>query len=149
MVALKLLTDGSDSVLFKKLVDTGLSSSISVSQEPSKDTNIATIFITLTNKTNHAKMEALVRKIIDEIDDVLIKKQLKTIIARTISEEIFNRDSSLDIAAEFTEYVSAANWPAYFETEERLQSITAKQVKERLTELFFDSNLTIGIYKSI
>ncbi len=149
MIALKLLVDGSDSVLFKKLVDTGLSSGISVSQEPTKDTNIATIYITLTNKINHAKMEVLVRKIVDEIDDNLIKKQLKTIITRTVSDEIFNRDSSLDIAAEFTEYVSAGNWPAYFETEQMLQSITVKQVKERLKELFSDSNLTIGIYKSI
>ena len=148
MIALKILVEGEDSVLQNKLVDTGLASVVSFNQQPTKDMDLATIFITLTKKSNHQKMEELVRKIISEIDDNLIKKKLRTIIAKTVSTEVFNRDSSLDIASELTEYISAGNWAAYFETEALLKSITVKQIRERLNDLFVDSALTIGAYKS-
>jgi zinc protease len=149
MAALRILAEGSDSVLHKELVDTGLASSVSCSQNPVKDTDLATINITLTAKTNHAKMEVLVRKIVEDVEESLIKKQLKNIVTKTISDEIFNRDSSLDIAAELTEYVSAGDWTAYFATEKLLRSLTAKQVKARLNNLFKETSLTIGNYKSI
>lgn len=149
MAALKILADGSDSALYKKLVDTGLASSVSFSQNPTKDTDLATLSITLTPKTTHAKMEILVRKIVDEVDEAYLKKHLKNIVTKTITDEIFSRDSSLNIAAELTEYVSAGNWSNYFETEKLLRSLTAKQIKNRLKELFKDNNLTIGNYKSI
>ena len=147
--AIKLLTDGADSLLQTKLVDTGLASTISVSQEPTKDTNIATIFITLTKKSTHASMEAQVRKIVADITEEYIKKHLPTIKTRTISDELFSRDSSLDIAAELTEYVAAGDWSDYFKTEEKLRALSVKQIKQRLNELFLDTSLTIGSYKSI
>jgi zinc protease len=149
MIVLKLLVDGPDSILQKKLIDTGLAAAISVSQEPTKDDNIATIFITLTKKTTAEKMEALVRKLVNELSIDFIQKHLKTIITKTISEEIFNRDSSLDIAAELTEYVAAGDWSQYFETEKILRGINTKQVQARTKALFTDNALTIGSYKSI
>ncbi len=149
MATLKLLTDGSDSLLQTKLVDTGLASAVTVSQEPTKDTNIATMFVTLTKKSTHQSMETLVRKIIGEVSDEYIKKHLPTIKTRTISDELFSRDSSLDIAAELTEYVAAGDWSDYFKTEEKLKALTVKQIKSQLQELFKDTALTIGHYKSI
>ncbi len=149
MIVLKLLVDGPDSILQKKLIDTGLAATISVSQEPTKDENIATIFITLTKKTTAEKMESLVRKLVAELTMDFIQKHLKTIVTKTVSEEIFNRDSSLDIAAELTEYVAAGDWSQYFETEKILRSITGKQVKQRSQALIAPNALTIGNYKSI
>ena len=149
MSVLKLLTDGPDSLLQTKLVDTGLASAVTTSQEPTKDTNIATIFVTLTKKSTHASMETLVRKILSEISDEYLKKHLPTIKTRTISDELFSRDSSLDIAAELTEYVAAGDWSDYFKTEDKLKALTVKQIKSRLAELSKDSALTIGNYKSI
>ena len=149
MVALKLLTDGQDSLLQTKLVDTGLATSISVSQEPTKDTNLATIFITLTKQSTPESMEKLVRKIVSEITDEYLKKHLPTIKTRTISDELFSRDSSLDIAAELTEFVAAGDWTMYYQTEEKLKNLKVANVKARLHELFLDTALTIGSYKSI
>lgn len=149
MVAINILASSSDSILNKKIVDTGLASNISAIVAPAKNTNLGTIFVTLTKKTTHQKMESLVLKLINDLPEADIKKRLKSVITKAITEEIFMRDSSLDIAAELTEYVSSGNWPAYIETRNILKSITAKQVKLRIIELFKDSNLTIGNYKSI
>lgn len=149
MIALKLLTDGSTSLLQKKLVDTGLASNIEVSQEPTKDTNIATIYITLTSKTTHGKMEDLALKIIREVDSKYIAKELPGYITKTLAEEAFGRDSSLQIAAELTEFTAAGNWEAYFKTNDILKAIKVSDIKSRLEALFTEDQLTIGTYKSV
>jgi zinc protease len=148
MIALKLISDNADSVLQKKLVDTGLASKVSANIAPLKDASLGTIFITLTEKSDHQKMEKLALKLIREVDFEYIKNNLKTIITKTVSDEIFSRDSSLDIAAELTEYVSAGDWTAYFETEKILKGITAKDIKSRIEMLFEENSLTIGNYIS-
>jgi zinc protease len=148
MIALKLISDNADSVLQKKLVDTGLASKVSANIAPLKDASLGTIFITLTEKSDHQKMEKMALKLIKEVDFEYIKNNLKTIITKTVSDEIFSRDSSLDIAAELTEYVSAGDWTAYFETEKILKSITAKDIKSRIEKLFDENSLTIGNYIS-
>lgn len=148
-IILKLLTEGSESILQKKFVDTGLAASIENSYSFSKDMDLATIFITLTNKINHEKAELLAKKLISELDEASIKKRLQPIITQMITDEIFSRDSSLNIAAELTEYVAAGNWETYYETEDILKKISVKDIKARLALLFANENLTIGNYKSI
>ncbi len=149
MMCFKLLTDGPTSLLHKKLVDTGLASNIEVSQEPTKDTNIATLFITLTDKTTHEKMEDLLLKIIREVDQKYITKELPGYLAQTLATEAFNRDSSLQIAAELTEFVAAGNWEEYFRVNESLKKISVSDIQKRLESLFTQNQLTIGSYKSI
>ena len=148
MMVFKLLTDGPTSLLHKKLVDTGLASSIEVSQEPTKDTNIATLYITLTSKTTHQKMEDLVLKIIREVDQKFIAKELPGYLTQTLATEAFSRDSSLQIAAELTEFVATGNWENYLKVNESLKAITVSDIKQRLESLFTQNQLTIGTYKS-
>jgi zinc protease len=147
-LALELLAQGEDSILHKKLVDTGLATSVSVSQEPTKDTNVAIISVVLTKKTTHEKMETLFKKIISEVDESYIKKVLPTLVTKNLTDEVFNRDSSLSIASELTEFVAAGDWSAFFNTENSLKKINSKQVLKKITELFTENNLTIGYYKS-
>ena len=148
MLTLKLLAGGADSLLQKALVDTGLASSVSYAQEPTKDSNLATLFINLSGKISHEEMEKKVFEIIREIKEDWLKKQLKTVITRAINSELFSRDSSLDIVAELTEYVASGDWSAYFATEKTLREITVKKIKKHLEHMWAENNLTIGIYKS-
>ena len=147
-VIFNLLTDGPNSILHKLLVDTGLASSVTYSQEPTRDDNVGILFVTLTKKINHAKMEEKIMKIVEGLDDSYIKKQLKTVLTKAISGEVFNRDSSLDVAAELTEYVASGDWSDYFNTEKTLRSITVKDIKSRLKTIFAENNTIIGTYKS-
>lgn len=148
MIALKMVAENADSVLQKKLVDTGLASNVVASVAPLKDIGLGTIFITLTNKTTHQKIETLALKLLREVNDEYIKKHLKTVITKSVSDEIFSRDSSLDIVRELTEYVSAGDWAGYYETEKVLRSITPKNLSCRIKSLFEDNSLTIGSYIS-
>lgn len=148
MLALKVLAGNGDSILNQAFVDTGLVSDISISLDPSRDMGIATLSLTLSTKLDHAKLETRVLAAIAKVSEADIKKQHKALIARTLSDELFNRDSSASIAAELTEYVAAQDWSAYHRTESILTSITAKDIKNELDRLFKPENLTIGTYKS-
>jgi zinc protease len=149
LVVLRLLAGNADSLLNKALVDTGLASTVSYSQEPTKDKNIAMLSITLSQKINHEEMEKRVFQLISEVKEDWLKKHLKTVVTCAINSELFSRDSSLDIVGELTEYISAGNWSAYFETEQILRKITVKQIKKKMLEMFNTKSLTIGVYKSI
>ncbi len=148
MLALKVLAGNPNSILNQKLVDTGLVSNISTSLEPSKDTNLAILSFTLGAKITHAKLEEQVMAIVRSVTESDIKKQHKALIARTLSDELFNRDSSTDIAAELTEYVSSGDWTSYHCTKTILENITPKDIKKELERLFEPNNLTIGTYSS-
>ncbi len=147
-LSLELLADGEDNILHRELVDKGLATSVVVSQEPTRDTNLAVIYITLTKKITHEKMEALVRKIVSQTQERYIKRNLPTLVTKSLTDEIFNRDSSLNIAAELTEFVAAGDWTAYSRTEKTMKNISVKQIKDRIDVLFREDNMTIGFYKS-
>ena len=148
-VALRLLAGGPDSLLQKELVDTGLVSTVSYMQEPTKDTNIAMLTLTLSDKLNHQEAEKKVLELVVGIDEAWIKKYLRTVVIKAVNSELFGRDSSLDIVGELTEYVSAGDWSVYFDTEKILKKITVKKIQKLLPMMFAENNLTIGVYKSV
>lgn len=147
MIIADMLTGGSDSILHKKLIDTGLASSAECMLEPSREANLAILFITLTQKCTHEKMSAILRKIIDAITVESMAPYLKKTLAKTLTSEQFTRENSLGFVSELVEYVSADAWEKFFESEKILSSITPMDIKTRLHKLFDESQLTIGNFK--
>ncbi|MEZ4104553.1 MAG: pitrilysin family protein [Candidatus Paceibacterota bacterium] len=148
MLTFKMLAGGADSLFGKHLVDTGLASAVSFMQEPTKDENLGIIYITLAGKTKSEKIEEKVLQLIKNIDQKWLKKRLKTTVAKAISSELYGRDSSLDIAGEMTEYIASGDWSTYFKTKELLSKITVKDIEKNIQELFTETKMTIGNYKS-
>lgn len=148
-IALRFLAQNSSSLLIQKFVDTGKASEIEYSVSPMCDTHQAGLYVTLAKGATHKKIEQEVLSTIEKVTEAEIRKELNAIKNKMLSEETYARDSSLDIAAELTEYASALNWAAYYETTTRINEISAKEIKQYLTEAFKLQNLTIGYYKSL
>jgi zinc protease len=146
MIVFELLGGGEDSILHKKLVDTGLASSIHTSLEPTYDENLGILHIKLTEKTTHDEIYARVRAVVDSLSTKEIAPYLKKIIARVITSEFSSRDSSLGFVSELVEYVSAGDWEHFFDTEKTLSAITPKQIHEKIKLLFSEDLLTIGYF---
>ncbi|HEX4799258.1 MAG TPA: pitrilysin family protein [Candidatus Paceibacterota bacterium] len=146
MTALTILAGEEDSILHKKLVDTGLASAVSTMLEPTYDTNVGMLTVHLTKKTNHKKIYAKIRKILDTLTIADIQPHLKKVIARSITAEYITRSSSLGIAQELVEYMSADAWEHFYETEDILRHITAKEILTRIQTLFAEDVLTIGSF---
>lgn len=146
MVLFDLLAGGSDSILHKKLVDTGLATSMNVSLEPTRDKNIAILFVTLSQKATHEKIHAIIQKTIVDLTLESIKPYLKKTIAKSLTDEFVGRENSLSYVSELVEYVSAGAWESFFDTEKILKSITAKAILERAHTVCTESQTTIGYF---
>jgi len=139
-----IVAGGSDSILYKKLIDKGLASRVEMAVEPSSEENIAVLYVTLTKKTNHDAIEKIVFETIESLSLKDILLQYKKVQQKIITDEIIGRSSSLSIAMEMTEYVSAEAWEKFFDTEEMLKNITAKDIVAHAHSLFMKKNMTIG-----
>jgi zinc protease len=145
----KLLADGADSFLHRDLVDAGLASAVSYRQDPSRDEDLAFIVVTLTDRTDHEKVEQKIRSRLTTLALTDIKKRHPQIIVSTLADEAFARDSSLDITSELTEYIAAGNWSAYLDTEKLLTGITPQDIFFSKEKLFSPERLVVGEYHGL
>ncbi len=147
MIVFEMLASGDDSILHKKLIDKGLATNINVSLEPSREKNLAILFVTLNDKMNHESMQKLLPTIIHDLTLKEITPYLQKTIAKALTSEFISRENSLGICSELVEYVSADSWEDFFNSEKILSSITAHDIKERIQLLFTEENTTIGYFK--
>jgi len=145
-VMLNVLTSGPESIFQKLLVDTGKVASIDSSQEPTRDTNLAVMHFTLASNQSHSEIEKIVLDTIAQQLVADITKLVKKVKANMLTDELFSRTSSLQIAAELTEYVASGSWENYAKTPDLLKAITPKMVVESMKMQFKPENLTIGTF---
>ena len=146
MAVFDMLTSGKDSILYKRLVDTGLATTIEHTFEPSREQNLAIIYITLTDKISHEKLHTTLKEIINSLTLKDISLYLKKTIARLLMNECLARENSLNFTSELVEYVSAGAWKHFFDTEKLMSQITGAHIQERMKALFDEKNTTIGYF---
>lgn len=139
-----LLTDGPDSLLYKKLVDTGLASKVSGFIAPFSETGLGTIYIHISEAGKKKDIFKIVNDTLHNLDAKTIEPFLKKTVAGVVSDEAFTRHASLGLVAEMAEYESADAIEEFWKSEKILTSITAKQLEQLATELFAPVNMTIG-----
>lgn len=147
MILFDLLAGGEDSILHKKFIDTGLASHISTSLEPTREQNMAILYITLTPKITH---DALFTEILDSMKTLTIQTitpYLKKSIAKELTHEALTHENSLSFVSELVEYVSADAWELFFDSEKILKSITPKDIHAHLHALIAPTNMTVGYFE--
>jgi zinc protease len=145
-VMLNVLTSGPESVFQKLLVDTGKVASIDSMQEPTRDTNLAVIHFSLAENQTHSDIETQVLETISKLTSKDISNLIKKVKANMLTDELFSRTSSMQIAQELTEYTASGNWENYTKTPDLLAEITPKMVLKCLQESFAPANVTIGTF---
>lgn len=143
-----ILTDGPDAILNRAFIDTGLATTIDFSIEPLRDPNLATLTLTLADRSRHEDIESKLLKVVSEIDANTLNKKLKGLLPRLKKQEAFERASSLGLAMDLTEYVAVLDWTNYDKHHKLIAKLTGKRLKERLTEAFATKNQIIGYYRS-
>lgn len=145
-ILMAILADGPDSILHRKLVDSGVATSIDSSLAPTSETDLGTLFITLAPDKKHAEVEKQVLEIIHKLTTKDIQKLLKSTIQSELTDELFARGNSLRIAMDLTEYISAHSWETYNKTEKILKAIKPKDLIALKKSLFTDTQMIIGYF---
>jgi zinc protease len=147
MVAFDLLAGGEDSILQKALVDSGKAVHLEVTLEPTYETNLGLLFVTIPKPDTHDAVYQLIRKEIDALTIATIKPYLKKTIAKVLMQEALERENSLSYVSALVEYVAAGAWEAFFDSEKILKAITAQDILARIRELADSKNVTLGYFK--
>ena len=145
-VLFSLLAGGSDSILYKKLVDTGLATAVDGAIEPTSEVNLGMVTITLAPGVSHEEIEKKTLTIIRDLKTKDIAKLLKKNIQGEITHEIFARGSSVSIAMDLTEYIAAGSWDSYFKTVDELKEVKPADVLNLSKKLFTETQMTIGYF---
>lgn len=144
---LDILTSGPESILQKKLIDTGLASSVGAMIEPTYETNVGVVNVDMENTQSLDKIEKIV---LDTVRS-LTAKDIQSLIEKTkeqnITEELFAREKSMRVAADLTEYVAADSWDTYAKALDIIKKVSTKDVLNCLETSFKENNLTIGHFK--
>lgn len=147
MVAYDLLAGGEDSILHKALVDTGKAVHVASALEPTYETNLGILFITIPKPETHDVVYALIRKEIEKLTVAIIKPYLKKTIAKVLMQEALERENSLSYVSALVEYTSAGAWETFFDSEKILKKITAQDILRHIHMLTDSKNMTLGYFK--
>jgi len=145
-ILFSILSEGPDSILHKKLVDTGLATSVDSTIAPTTETNLGTIFITLAPDQHHTSTEEKVFEILQSLTTKEIQKLLRSTVASELTDKLFTEGNSLRLAMNLTEYISANAWGKYIQVESILKAITVADVLKLNKTLFDKSQMTIGYF---
>ncbi len=146
MVIFDLLAGGEDSILHKRLVEAGIAVSVGSILEPTRETNLGALFITLV-KPEHEKVYALIQKELAALTAKTVAPYLKKTIAKVLMSEALERENSMSYVAALVEYTSAGAWEAFFDSEKILKAITPAHIIARIHTLFNERQMTIGYFK--
>ena len=141
-----VLADDATGYLAKHLIDTGKASDISYYQEPTGQSNMGMLNITLAPGITHEAIEREALKIIAEAPNSELKKLVKRVKVQEVTEELFLRTHSQKIARELTEYTAAGDWKLYNQVTKVMESITVSEIKKAMSERFKPDEMTIGYF---
>jgi predicted Zn-dependent peptidase len=148
-LALKVLASGPESILQKKLVDTGLVSSLDYAVFTSAQRNLGMLFVRLAEGVTHEKIEALLHKELKNIDAKAVAKLIKKEKIKAVTSKVFSRSSSPGVDAELTEYVAADALAEFTTAATSIEKISAATVCKTINTLFDQNTLTTGYYRSV
>ncbi len=144
-LALSHLAEGEMSVLYKKLVETGLATSVSARIYPTKDPFLAFFEIFATEKTPYEKIEKIVLEAIDACKKKLLTNtELALHKEELYSEDLFSRDGAMSIASQLAEYVATGDWTRYYTGLDEIHAITAREVQDAVKKYLTIKTATIG-----
>lgn len=141
----KILGDGKSSRLYRKIVDKGLATGMFVWDFPFKDNGLFITYVFLTPGTDPDEVEKLVLEEYDNIkqngveDDEIARAK-----AQIRSEMAFSRDGSYSIASSLNESIAIGDWKFYTTYGDRINAVTADDVKEAANKYLLEDQRTTG-----
>jgi zinc protease len=139
------LTDSKSSPLHKKLIDTGLASSLYGGIYPTKDPYLASIVVYAAENGSYAEIERIIFKTLAELSKVkLPKKAVHETQQYLYSRLLFSRDGTFKIAGALAEFVATGDWTRYLTVLNEIRSITSEEMRKVTAEYMQPSKAIIG-----
>jgi len=143
----RILGDGKSSRLYKKIVDKGLATSVSMWDFPFHDNGLFVTYVFLTPDVSHKDVEKI---ILDEYELIKNKGVTDEEIARAKgqirAEQAYSRDGSYSIASNLNESIATGDWTYYTNYFENINKVTKDDIKRIVDTYFIEDKSTTGYF---
>ncbi|MBU0530016.1 insulinase family protein, partial [bacterium] len=143
----RILGGGKSGRLYKKIVDKGLATSISMWDFPFRDNGLFITYAFLTPGTKHEVVEKI---ILDEYELLKNKGVTNEEVARAKgqirAEQAYSRDGSYSVASNLNEAIATGDWTYYTNYFENINKVTKEDVKRIVDTYLVEDKSTTGYF---
>ncbi|MEE9573180.1 MAG: insulinase family protein, partial [Candidatus Neomarinimicrobiota bacterium] len=143
----RILGGGKSGRLYKKIVDNGLATRVSMWDLTFRDNGLFITYAFLTPETKHEDVEKI---ILDEYE--LIKKEgvsndeITRAIGQIRAEQAYSRDGSYSIASNLNEAIATGDWTYYTDYLENINKVTKEDIKRIVDTYLIEDKSTTGYF---
>ena len=143
----RILGGGKSGRLYKKIVDKGLATRISMLDFPFRDNGLFITYAFLTPETKHEDVEKI---ILDEYELIkkegVTNKEITRAIGQIRAEQAYSRDGSYSIAANLNEAIATGDWTYYTDYLENINKVTKEEIKRIVDTYLIEDKSTTGYF---
>lgn len=129
-VAANILSDGTNSRLYRALTDKGLTTSAATFNGYFRDPSLCILFAAMAPGATHEQVE---KAALDEVEklkqDGVTQAEVDAAVAKLLAETAFNRDGSFAIAGQINEDIAVGDWTNFIHLPEKYRQVTPDAVQ--------------------
>ncbi len=146
-LTLAYLAEGKLSLLHKRLIETHKASTIMPYLSLSYDPHLFTLMTTVSKKSTPTEVQQIIQKSVAELGEKMISvKDLARIKNKILSDILFERDGTHDIAQELIEYIAAGDWTLYYTLLDSIKKVTAHDVMAYAKQYLQNDCCVVGTF---
>lgn len=140
-----ILGNGKPSRFYKKIIDAGLGSSLSMFDFPFRDNGLFIAYVTLTPGTKHARVEKIIFSEYDKIiKNGVSREEFKRAKAQIRADAAFSRDGSYSVASNLNEAIAVGDWTYYTTFLEKIEKVKVKDIQQVAEKYLLEDQSTTG-----
>jgi zinc protease len=140
-----ILTDGTNSRLYRALVDKGLASNIFGFPGYFRDPSLTILFASLAPGATHDAVEKVIIEEVEKLKkDGVTQAEVDAAVAKQITDMAFQRDGSFAIAGQLNEHIAAGDWQNFVLIGDKFRKVTTASVQSMANKYFNADQSTTG-----
>lgn len=145
-----ILGDGKTGLLYRQLVDTGLTTVVSASPSVLRDPGLFYIYAMLAPGCNHEDVKRAILEAIEKVKvDLITPGELDRAKALLRADTAFERDGAFSMASGINEAIAAGDWKLYGKIPEMMETVTAEQIRDAAKRIFDVDRMTVGYFDAV
>lgn len=129
-VTANILSDGTNSRLYRALTDKGLTTSAATFNGYFKDPSLCILFAAMAPGATHDQVEKAALEEIEKLKkDGVTQAEVDAAVAKLLSETAFNRDGSFAIAGQINEDIAVGDWTNFVTLPDKYRKVTPAAVQ--------------------
>lgn len=142
----RILGGGKSGRLYKKIVDKGLATRVSMWDFPFRDNGLFITYAFLTPGTKHEDVEKIILDEYELLKNGVTNKEVARARGQIRAEQAYSRDGSYSIASNLNEAIATGDWTYYTNYLENINKVTKADIERIVKTYLIENKSTTGYF---